>query len=713
MTSTTVDRKRKPFSNLLAALSSLALVVVLAGQSTPFIPQAQAAPINERAMIMTATLTESPASIRLDWPTRTTPPPTYNVFRRAKDAQSWGTAIASLPGTALTYTDTNIVVGQTYEYRVAASNSSSYVAYVLAGIKVPVVESRGKVVLLVESEVASALSAELALFTKDLIGDGWTVLRHDVSRDATPESARALVIADYNADRNNVNSVILFGHIPIMKAGNLAPDGHERRPFPADAYYGTMGQWTTTDLYLRSDVELQVGRIDFHNMPAFSKNATELLRQYLNKDHKYRIGQMPVTKDALISDGFGVDSVNNTANANASRLFPILWKNPQVDQGSWQTYLPNNSYTWAHIAGYGGCSLVAAVGGNITTAILAGSNYKMIFGQTLGSYSGEWDCTNNFMRATLALPEYGLTWTWVGRPNWYFHPMGLGETIGYSTKITQNAFNSGRYNDYGMMGGTIHLGLMGDPTLRMYPVFPVTNLSANATSGSTAVSWTASADTGVSNYYVYGAANENGPYTRLGIVSATSYTHTNPGSTQFYMVRASKLEQTGSGSFYNLSQGEFVKASTSVPGAFTLTYNATENGGTTTAAPAQLAGGAAVSLTPTATKSGWTFVGWNTNKDATTALSSYTMPSANATLYAIYSKTMTVTLKDFNGTTAATRTVPVTIFNKATSGSATLPTVNTYTGWTSRGWSTAISGNASVTVVSGAYSVTADATLYA
>ena len=45
-----------------------------------------------------------------------------------------------------------------------------------------------------------------------------------------------------------------------------------------------------------------------------------------------------------------------------------------------------------------------------------------------------------------------------------------------------------------------------------------------------------------------------------------------------------------------------------------------------------------LSSTPKATKSGWTFVGWNTNKDATVGLTSYKMPDANKTLYAIFRK---------------------------------------------------------------------------
>jgi len=58
----------------------------------------------------------------------------------------------------------------------------------------------------------------------------------------------------------------------------------------------------------------------------------------------------------------------------------------------------------------------------------------------------------------------------------------------------------------------------------------------------------------------------------------------------------------------------------------------------------------------TATKSGWTFVGWNTNKDATSALSSLTMKTRNVTLYAIFRKEARVITMKFYKNGASTQT---------------------------------------------------------
>ena len=515
---------------------------------------------SEYVLMLSAETAEAPPMIRLQWLRKPTSVVSYAVYRKSKEATSWGTPVATLSGSAISYDDTDVLVGQTYEYKV---QSGGYVGYIWAGIKAPPIEFRGKVVLLVEAEQAAELSTELETLKNDLIGDGWIVLRHDVSRDATPQSARALIQADYNLDPTNVKAVFLLGHIPVFKSGKIAPDGHKDHfgPWPADAYYGSMtASWDNSPSVIPDDIELQVGRVDFDNMPAFQKNATELLRQYLNKNHKYRIGQMTTTRDAFVSEGFGRNSPNNAALANAYRFFPTLWGNKaRIVEGAWAKYLPHYTFTWGHINGGGSYSSCHAVGGWLTTNQLASTqSYGVIFNQTFGSYFGDWDSKNNFMRAFLAMPNHGLTNTWTGRPNWFFHHMALGETIGYSTRLTQNnkGFVGGLYTSAGMFTRHIHIALMGDPTLRMFPILPVSNLRITSVwSGSTTLKWAASKDRAVTDYYVFGASNPDGPYTRLGIVNGTTWTHTDPGDIKHYMVRASKLTVTGSGSFYNLSQG--------------------------------------------------------------------------------------------------------------------------------------------------------------
>ena len=108
--------------------------------------------------------------------------------------------------------------------------------------------------------------------------------------------------------------------------------------------------------------------------------------------------------------------------------------------------------------------------------------------------------------------------------------------------------------------------------------------------------------------------------------------------------------------------------------SYTLTYNYSANGGSSaTRTSASVSFGANADLSVTASKSGYTFVGWNTDRNATTGLSSYTMPSNNATLYAIFKKTITATI--YSGSNPSTvKTASVTVYNNTVSGNVTLPT---------------------------------------
>ena len=55
----------------------------------------------------------------------------------------------------------------------------------------------------------------------------------------------------------------------------------------------------------RRRLELQVGRVDLANLPAFSQSEPELLRQYLNKDHDFRHKLITAERRGLIDDNLG------------------------------------------------------------------------------------------------------------------------------------------------------------------------------------------------------------------------------------------------------------------------------------------------------------------------------------------------------------------------------------------------------------------------
>src|SRR3954471_9111187 len=174
------------------------------------------------AVQISATVQSSPPQIILQWEPDPYGAANYTVFRKTRDATSWGNGV-SLPGSASSYTNTDVTVGSAYEYQIIKNASLGYLGsgYIYSGIAAPLTEYRGKLVLIVANTYVATLSNELARLENDLVGDGWEVIRHDVSSADSPATVRNLVITDYNADRANVRAVFLFGHVPVFHSGNL------------------------------------------------------------------------------------------------------------------------------------------------------------------------------------------------------------------------------------------------------------------------------------------------------------------------------------------------------------------------------------------------------------------------------------------------------------------------------------------------------------
>lgn len=103
-----------------------------------------------------------------------------------------------------------------------------------------------------------------------------------------------------------------------------------------------------------------------------------------------------------------------------------------------------------------------------------------------------------------------------------------------------------------------------------------------------------------------------------------------------------------------------------------VTYDFAANGGdSATKASDVVLSGDEIDLTPVAVKSGWQFVGWNTDRNAETGLDSLEMENADITLYAIYSRALTLTC--YSGGAGNKQTDTVTIYNDAAEGSLTVP----------------------------------------
>lgn len=192
-----------------------------------------------------------------------------------------------------------------------------------------------------------------------------------------------------------------------------------------------------------------------------------------------------------------------------------------------------------------------------TTVDLVENDVHAVFTLIFGSWLGDWDHEDNFMRSILAAPTCTLAAVWSGRPHWFVHPMGLGETIGYTARLSQT--NTGLYQtQINIAAHQIHIALMGDPTLRLHTVAPGGAVGGSHTVAGTMLHWTPSADN-VVGYHVYRAMPGAATFKRLtsAPVAQAAFIDAGAMAGATYMVRAVKLETTPSGTYYNASQGVF------------------------------------------------------------------------------------------------------------------------------------------------------------
>ncbi len=544
---------------------------------------------------LTAQVQTDPPQITLNWPMEQGNVSGqfvahgYTIYRKAKTDTSWGLPIATLPGTATNFADSAVSIGTAYEYQVVKQGTAyggfdyTGYGYIFSGIEVPMTENRGTVILVVETNATASLSDELAQLQTDLIGDGWQVISHGISSSDTPAYVKSLIVADYQADPANVRAVFLFGHVPILQSGNLDYDGHGARPMPADAYYGDVdGNWSALPDFLPSDVELEVGRVDLFNMPGAGAavpfpSETELLRNYLNKDHNWRIHSISVRRLALMADRFGNSDYGEPKAASGYRNFapfvgletsdPLQGNTIQADTADgasaadrWISMVTGGTYLWTYACGGGFDTGISSLGvhgtySDVWATDIVNQDAKAVFFMLEGSHFGNWDVTDNVERSALATPTMGLAvCSLAGHPHWFVHHMGLGETIGYGARLSMN--NSGSYQTWSnAFPRAIYVALLGDPTLRMEPVAPVSHLTVSKVNGDLVLKWTAAKDD-VAGYYVYRSAAPTGPFTRItdSLVTGTSFTDSS-GAGGTYMVRAVALQRNPSGSYFNPSEG--------------------------------------------------------------------------------------------------------------------------------------------------------------
>lgn len=556
----------------------------------------------------------------------------YTIKKRELNKPWWSQDIADIDGTNSSWTDTDIEKGVIYEYQVLAHSEGAFnvtgtinevkvdstvartfqgFGYITAGVEAPPSDDFSEVLLLVDETMMEPLKIELERLGDDLAKEGWTVVMKTVQRTEkfngyAVKNTKSTISQEYIESNYKLTTVFLIGRVAVPYSGNLNPDGHpnHKGAWPADVYYGIMKEQMWSDdeidndstasrqankniigdgkfdasLFTTNDVVFQIGRVDFYDMPLFydetyANPEIELVRNYLNKDHLYRTNQLQYGMRALVQDNFKVKVKMYEGFASSGwRNFAVMVGHENVQYMDWLSTLSAESYLWSY--GCGGGSYTSCKGIANSQQIADTESLNAIFCMIFGSYFGDWDSQNNFLRAPLCTEPSALTSCWSARPSWFMHHMGLGKTIGYSTAISQN-----NYSNYTTMmldfnpfqpyidwqnpitlhygRNMVHTALMGDPTLRlrMATVPMAENLSIVQPPGKFVdITWEAPSEGDVDYYNVFSAPSKWGPWTKLNdepLYETELIDENLVEGEVFYMVKSYHLQEVPSGSYYN------------------------------------------------------------------------------------------------------------------------------------------------------------------
>lgn len=538
-----------------------------------------------RSIEISAQPSPSRSSITLDWSTEGAGA-AFKIYRKLTDEKEFPIIeIASIPPSVFTYEDKSITAGVKYEYKIERVPALAF-GYIVSSLNPPVAHSQGGVLVVSEASVTAQLEPEISQWTQDLADDGFTVHRISVAESASALTVKSLIYQAVSQSGGVIKHVVLFGHVPVPYSGNFAPDGHSDHvgAWPADGFYADLDQsglWTDSQVNsvvasriqnrnipgdgkfdntkFPLELRIAVGRIDMKSLPAFSPlTEVELLRRYLVKNRSYRKGIVQVNKRALFDDNWGNfgggDFFATSFWRSVSSIVPkeSIMSGVNESTSDWFSQLQTNSYLFAY---GGGAGYYNSVSGVATTSDFASRSSQAVFISLFGSYLGDWDSTDNILRASLAANGMGLASVWSGRPGWYFHHMAAGETIGYSALVSMNNTATYASNSF---PAHVHMALLGDPTLKSSVVAPASDVRATQIDNNLKLSWKASVDSQVDGYYIYRSSSRLGPFTLVSPQLVTNLEYTTSIFSGYFMVRASKIEQGPSGSFRILSSGTTV-----------------------------------------------------------------------------------------------------------------------------------------------------------
>ena len=496
-----------------------------------------------KTQVLSLSIKPVATGFELSWPENSARTGTYQFFYRELYGSdpTWlsvGNPIQGPASSLVFNTQKNVEFAAQY---LNQNNQAEAIGYIAAGVlNEPIL--KGRTILVIDSLISVEAQSQLATLKNDLLASGWFFDELIVKRTDNLEAIKGKIQSLLAKGSFENNTVYIIGHVPVPYSGYFSstgtrppPDGHvegsgnHTGAWPADVFYadfegiwedilvkcttgsqsrhhniGGDGKFDPSELPGKASVDL--GRVDFYDMPAFTESEIELTKEYLERTHKWKMGEIPYVKRALIDNNFGSLNLASTGYHNFSCL---IQKDSIFDNRDYFKSQALGNYLWSYGCGAGSYTSCNGIGNTNNFAQYKNKDsFNNIFTILAGSYFGDWDSKNNLLKASLAAGS--LATFWGGIPKWYVHHMGLGKHIGYGARITQNNSNEYFNGNFNASYRGVHIALIGDPTLTMIPVKPVKNVKATSQNGKVTLTWSPSPD--ATQYEIYRIDTVNRTY---------------------------------------------------------------------------------------------------------------------------------------------------------------------------------------------------------
>lgn len=526
------------------------------------------------------------------------------VNRRAFGTSAWTNVATNLPAGTANWIDTNVALGDVWEYQVIRENTWTYnsVTYDAIGYTIGAVlpdkntNYKGQMILLVANDIPSGLATKYNRLKTEITADGWFVNELIVPKATNWDSGNAVVgiknqiTTIYNNAPTTDKPKILFilGHVPLPRSGSAditAPDGHpeNRGARGADSYYADIdGVFTdnatynpgglSTPLavnipgdskwdqdYIPTELEMAFGRVDFFDVSVNGLSELNLIEGYLDKLSNYK--NVITGFDMGNKSGFNIGFENSTDASYRSLL------NISTPSDVYQNYTGANHSQWIQTNGPFKVYMQNVSPPDFNEWNTIGMDATVFSSDQ--SYWGFNDVPNSLIRSVLAIPTTkNLVTLWTTSAINIFHQSCTGIPLGLAMKTIIDHNNTNQYlekpqNDWDtpVWWNRTHLTFNGDPTLNLYQITPPTNISLNEVSGNAQLQWTSSTDTNVIGYHIYESTTEFGIYNRIttSVVNTNTFDIPSYQTGNWYMVKAIKPITSGCGQFLHASLGKNIQ----------------------------------------------------------------------------------------------------------------------------------------------------------